>query len=411
MDGDSFIEEADVLEEIELDDADDEQVLAAGVEDATVDDYDGDEEDTEEEITDEKCLLVFKEHKDSVFVVDVDSRNLHAVSGGEDEMAYVWKIETGETMFKCEGHKDSVTCASFNAAGTMVATGDMSGFIQVWSIESKSQIWNFETGDLEWMQWHPVAPVLLAGTHDGQCWMWQIPKGNCKTFASHGVVACCGSFLPDGKSAAVGYEDGSLKLFDLKTTEALHTVKGRDAHNAGVSEVTVHSSEQLIATSSLDGTSKLISTTTGKVSASYNCCLNQQSKGDTEDSEANESVECVAFSPSLTLLATGCLDGSLHVWDYKTGNLRHTCKHEDGVTKLIWDPGQCGGALVYTGCLDGRCRSWDARNGELVSTFSGHADHIYDLKITLNGEKLITASADGSVRVFLVRDKDSQPIR
>lgn len=45
-------------------------------------------------------------------------------------------------------HKDSVTCVSFSHDGKLVATGDMSGVIQVWQVAMKSKLWSFETSDL-----------------------------------------------------------------------------------------------------------------------------------------------------------------------------------------------------------------------------------------------------------------------
>lgn len=47
------------------------------------------------------------------------------------------------------GHKDSVTCAAFSCDSKLVASGDMSGLIKVWRVESKEEIWSFEVGDLE----------------------------------------------------------------------------------------------------------------------------------------------------------------------------------------------------------------------------------------------------------------------
>ena len=51
----------------------------------------------------------------------------------------------------------------------------------------------------QWLEWHPEANVLLAGTADGNVWMWQIPSGDCKTFQSHGCRSTCGVFMKDGK--------------------------------------------------------------------------------------------------------------------------------------------------------------------------------------------------------------------
>lgn len=47
------------------------------------------------------------------------------------------------------GHKDSVTCAGFSHDSTLVATGDMSGLLKVWQVDTKEELWSFEAGDLE----------------------------------------------------------------------------------------------------------------------------------------------------------------------------------------------------------------------------------------------------------------------
>lgn len=42
-----------------------------------------------------------------------------------------------------------MTCALFSHDSTLVASGDMSGLIKVWKVETKEEIWSFEVGDLE----------------------------------------------------------------------------------------------------------------------------------------------------------------------------------------------------------------------------------------------------------------------
>ena len=49
------------------------------------------------------------------------------------------------------GHKDSVTCTGFSYDSKFVATGDMSGIIKVWDIQSGQEVWAFECSDLEVM--------------------------------------------------------------------------------------------------------------------------------------------------------------------------------------------------------------------------------------------------------------------
>lgn len=42
----------------------------------------------------------------------------------------------------------------------MVASGDMSGMIKVWKVETKEEIWSFEVGDLE---------VRASALHQPEC--------------------------------------------------------------------------------------------------------------------------------------------------------------------------------------------------------------------------------------------------
>ena len=124
---------------------------------------------------------VFKEHAKSVFCVDVQPRteNTLVASGGEDDVCYVWNLQSGEVLKKLDSFKDSVTHVKFNHDGSYLAVADMSGTIMVVKILpnfSTEPVWSFETGDISWVDWHPGANVLFAGTEDSSFWMWKIPS-------------------------------------------------------------------------------------------------------------------------------------------------------------------------------------------------------------------------------------------
>ena len=118
--------------------------------------------------------------------------------------------------------------------------------------------------------------------------MWKIPSGDCKTFPGHGERNECCKILPDGKQflsemtvycllnknsfmivtgkrIAVGYVDGSVKIFDLKSLAVLHHLSGAQAHGNAVSSIDCHRDNNLIVSGSLDSTAKLYNTQTGKV--------------------------------------------------------------------------------------------------------------------------------------------------
>ncbi|XP_031557021.1 angio-associated migratory cell protein-like [Actinia tenebrosa] len=372
-----------------------EDDLAFGMEEIDIADNDSGEGDADVEIVD-NSVVTFAKHTASVFSVSIDPENSSLVaSGGEDDKAYVWKIADGELAFECKGHKDSVTCTAFSHDSKFVCTGDMSGVIKVWDTQSGQEVWNFETGgDLEWLEWHQLAHVLLAGTADGDVWMWKIPSGDTKTFQNHGCRTSCGLFMNDGTRASVGYADGTIKVWDLKKGTPIFHLSDSTCHKGTVTCMAAHNCDVLLATGAEDSFCKLINSNTGKVLATLNA-------GFPEPQEENPpSIEAVSFSNTLPLLATGSLSGVMAFWDVPTHRLRQQCKHPATVVSLKWDPTN---PVIYSCCLDGIVRMWDSRSGSCEREWQGHNTEVLDLAVSRDGNKLVTGSGDSTAKVFNVQ--------
>uniref|UniRef100_A0AAQ5YTT6 Angio-associated migratory cell protein n=1 Tax=Amphiprion ocellaris TaxID=80972 RepID=A0AAQ5YTT6_AMPOC len=338
------------------------------------------EDEMEAEAEQDDSELTFSRHTGSVFCVTLDpATNSMAVTGGEDDKAYVWRVSDGEVLLECTGHKDSVTCAVFSHDSSLVASGDMSGMIKVWKVETKEEIWSFEVGDLEWLEWHPCAPVLLAGTNDGSVWMWKIPAGDCKTFQSPACQATSGKVLPDGKRAVVGYEDGTVRVWDLKQGNSIHVIKGQDGHQGALTCLACNKDGSLVLTGSVDEERRSV----------YLAACNLYN---------NPSV-----LPSLPLIAVAYLDGTLAIYDLSTQVLRHRCQHEAGIVHLQWEDSS---SVVSTCCLDGALRLWDARSGNMVSEYRGHTAEILDFTINREATLAVTASGDNQAKVFCLQRPD-----
>ncbi|XP_015265513.1 PREDICTED: angio-associated migratory cell protein [Gekko japonicus] len=349
--------------------------------------------------------VTFSKHTASVFCVSIDPKtNTLAVTGGEDDKAYVWHLSDGELLFECSGHKDSVTCAGFSHDSTFVATGDMSGLIKVWRVDTKEEIWSFEVGDLEWMEWHPQAHILLAGTADGNSWMWKIPGGDCKTFQGPNCPATCGHVLPDGKRAVVGYEDGTVRFWDLKQGSSLHVLKGQDGHQGPLTCVASNKDGSLVLMGSVDCHAKLVNSATGKVVFVFRAesVVPKPSASESEEAESN-SVESLGFCNVMPLAAVGYLDGTLAIYDLTTQTLRHKCQHESGIVQLLWEENS---PVVYTCSLDGAVYLWDARSGKLISEYRGHSAEILDFALNKDASIVVTTSGDHQAKVFCVQRPD-----
>jgi len=69
-----------------------------------------------------------------------------------------------------------------------------------------------------------------------------------------------------GKRAAVGYEDGTVKVFDMKAGTVLYHVPQGQAHTGTITDMDFHPDNILLITGSVDGHAFVLKTQTGKVS-------------------------------------------------------------------------------------------------------------------------------------------------
>jgi len=406
-DEDELFEE-DVLEEVPIDDDN------PPVEDENEDEEDGMSEDEMVELPggidqlesiiedhnkpEDNSKLIFSKHEKSVFCVSFHPEVADlVVSGGEDDLAYIWNSKSGEVLHKVDGWQDSVHCAEWSADGQHLALCDMSGKVKVLKYPGFAEAWSFEVGDILWLRWHIVANVLFAGTADSEMWMWKIPSGVSKLFGGPGEKTECGALLADGKKFVTGYTDGSIRIFDLKKGEAEHTIKrGQGAgHLDTINSLACHMNNSLICSGSMDGTAKLWNPTSGKCVGTLLC-------GSTQEENSSSSIECCAFpdDKSTTLCVTGSLDGVVRVWDTPTQITRSQCKVGEGVTKVMVHPVD---PLVFAGTLDGAVRCLDLRSGTSVTEFSGHTGSVLDFRVSPDCGQLVTSADDGTCRIFDLR--------
>ncbi|KAL8591050.1 hypothetical protein ACOMHN_015673 [Nucella lapillus] len=389
----------------------------------------------EEEIpVEDSAVVVFNGHREKpqapdeppeVYAVHIDpspSNSGLVVSGGRDDSAYVWVMNSGQVVFECTGHKNSVTCVGFSSDGHYAATADLDGAVKVWKCSTQQEVWAYECdSDITWLQWHPAAHVLLAGTQGGEVWMWQVPNkdwSKMKVLPSHGAPSLCGKILPNGKQVCVGYGDGAVRLWDLKTGVAAQAWQhsslpeeempekdseevGEEAEEAedrpenpvAVLCVDCSADSHLVMSGCADATVKVFSVSSGKLVSAFNCAAT---------TDQDNSIESVAFCPVGPYIATATNSGAVEIWDLPTSTVRHRLQHPEGVSRLKW---ACTAPVLYTGCLDGLTRVWDALSGASKAVLSGHARHscILDFDVTRDGTCLVSASEDGTARVFDLR--------
>ncbi|MGH7178928.1 MAG: WD40 repeat domain-containing serine/threonine-protein kinase [Tepidisphaeraceae bacterium] len=116
------------------------------------------------------------------------------------------------------------------------------------------------------------------------------------------------------------------------------------------------------------------------------------------------SVSCasvpdiLAISDDARLVACGCLDGEVYVWNVHDGSVRIAGhEHRSRIKSLIFSP---DGRSVASGDSSGRVILRDTIAPHAHRELSGHTDRIRALAFTSNGGLLATSSDDRTVRLW-----------
>jgi WD40 repeat protein len=135
-------------------------------------------------------------------------------------------------------------------------------------------------------------------------------------------------------------------------------------------------------------------------------------------------VDAVAFDETGTLLATGCHDGNLRIWDIAKGTARKTIvahvqtmpvNQQNPIYAVAWGPGS---KQILTASYDKTCKLWDATSGALVKEFKaapdptpgakveppkgpvGHRDQVFSAAFTKDGKMFATGSSDRTIKLW-----------
>ncbi|MBN2006990.1 MAG: hypothetical protein JXA21_26810 [Anaerolineae bacterium] len=109
------------------------------------------------------------------------------------------------------------------------------------------------------------------------------------------------------------------------------------------------------------------------------------------------SVRVARWDPTESFIATGAEDGTVALWDGKTGEwLRDLNGHEDRIRSMEW---AAGGAQLLTASSDATARIWDATTGEQFFDLE-HPDTVYSAVWSADRRYIATACRDGAARVW-----------
>jgi len=123
----------------------------------------------------------------------------------------------------------------------------------------------------------------------------------------------------------------------------------------------------------------------------------------------------MAFSPDGSLLAVGDSERTVRLWLVRTGELLHTLKEDVtrdspvfqlvrslkgggfGTESIAFAP---DGGLLAGAYNDGTVKLWDTRTGDLAGVLEGHEGYVHSVAFSPNGKLVASGSGDSTVRIW-----------
>lgn len=189
------------------------------------------------------------------------------------------------------------------------------------------------------------------------------------------------AFSPCGKLLATGDVNGEIYLWELPEPRRVATCK---KHASMVFSVAFSPDGQILASSSSGGEAvKLWDCQTGE-------CLQVLPE--------QMLVLSVAFSPDGRTLATGGVDRTIKLWNWKAGYCLTTLEgHASGVRSVAFSP---DGRTIASSSDDSSVKLWEVSTGKCLKTFTGHGNRVSSVAFSADGDRLLSGSDDQTIRCW-----------
>jgi eukaryotic-like serine/threonine-protein kinase len=289
--------------------------------------------------------------------------------------------------------KAPVELAIVSPDGKYLASGSRDRIVRLYDPSSGQLIRSFagHSGDVTALAFSPDSVLLASGSSDKTIKLWSVSDGRlARTLSGHGDTVSSLAFYPDGGEIVSGSIDRTIRVWDTASTRSPAIITS----SSPICSVAVSPDGHTIA--GLRRTDKIITlwnATTkrelgnldpGTLSSSYYMCSGMAFSRDGE-----------------TLIGTADDRLSIAIWDFPNRRLQRVVpifRSSEWIESLAISPDQS--RIAIGGTFSGSLSVWDLRRGTLLVTLGGHSRSVNSVAWTPDGAQLVSASYDGTVRVW-----------
>ena len=307
---------------------------------------------------------------------------------------YLSNKEFEGSEFTLDGYRNRLVCVEISPDGKLIATGGDERKIRIWDAASGKNIRTLSghSRTVEDLDFDPMGGRIVSGSWDQTIKIWNVQSGALeKSFNPQQKGVMCVRFSPDGKTIASGGADHSIKLFDAGSGRQLEKLSG---HRIRVSDIEFSPNNETLVSIDSYGETMIWDLEIAQKSVAFG------GKG------ATPRPRTIAMHPNGSRIVS-VNESGLTIFNTITVAVEQEIKIHDALaTTVAYSP---DGEIIAAGCNEGTIRLWNASTGEELVTLRGHTSTVFDIDFLLGGRRLVSCSNDRSFKVWLI-DKPSNQL-
>jgi WD40 repeat protein len=278
-------------------------------------------------------------------------------------------------------HGDNVNSAVFDQQGDRLVTSSWDRTVRIWDTATGKQLrlLLLESGVVD-ARFSLDGHSVLTLTFAGQLALWRVDGPDVPLWQADGLTLPM-EISHDGRRVlAVDRQTPAVKVIDVATGAAV--LPPLAGHAGAINSVAFSADDGMVVTASQDGTARVWDTGTGQQTA----VLEGHDQG--------------AFHAAVRgdgrAIATSDGRGTVRIWQWPEQTAPLPIQGvEHGPSLLVFDP---AGHLLAAG--DKTPRLFNSNTGQMITSLVGHRDWVQDARFSQDGSRAVTASADGTARVW-----------
>lgn len=176
-------------------------------------------------------------HGDRIFKIGLNADASLLVSGGADDVARVWRTDTGEEILVLSGHTNDVNGVNFSPDGKTIVTASSDQSVRLWDAQTGTLLKTFigHTNSANEAIFTPDGENVISTSWDDTVRLWSIASGEqVQQFVGHSDNTFGAVTTKDGRYLFTTSTDRTVRLWDVASGAELHRYAG---HTNWVQEI------------------------------------------------------------------------------------------------------------------------------------------------------------------------------